>query len=359
MVGGEHQVLDIVIFIIIATQVAKAARINRVVAAQRAIPVDVIDPAAGTAEEHNIAIGKVDIEIIAVETLARPDGGAPERPGKIGEITHLDVQLAYVQMVAIVILHPRIRVGRAVGQHGFKVRPRPVAEGHFFAEAQLHVVIFLIAETANVGIAVERTGRGDTRTAARAFAVAVDQHPGACVGVKFKAIAQAGFRQLFVGSLLFLLRRCGALTEGLHLLFRCRRTLFCRAGAQLRLLRPTFSLSGLLLRMVKPGLQLRQTLFNAERGRTRAVSRKKGAANRCANQRDTHSNPYFFRGMKGMQRLTGRGFLRRLMTNPTARDVRHQGRRGSARTGRRGGRNGLSTALKPQSAAPGYRGSRL
>ncbi len=211
VVGGKHQVLYIVILIVIAAQVAKAARIDRVIAVQRAVPVDVIDPAAGTAEEHNIAIGKVDIEVIAVETLARPDGGAPEWPGKIGEITHLDVQLAHVQMVTVVILHPRIRVGRAVGKHGFKVRPRPVAEGHFFAEAELHVVIFLIAETANVGVTVERTGRRDPRTAARAFAVAVDQHSRAGVGVKFKTVGKAGFRQLFVGSLLLLLRGIGAL----------------------------------------------------------------------------------------------------------------------------------------------------
>ena len=153
----------------------------------------------------------MDIEVIAVETLARPDGGVPERPGKIGEIAHLDVQLAHVQVMAIVILHPRIRVGRAVGQHGFKVRPRPVAEGHFLAEAQLDVVIFLVTETANMGVTVERTGRRDPRTAARAFAVAVDQHSGAGVGVKFKAVGKAGFRQLFVGSLLLLLRGIGAL----------------------------------------------------------------------------------------------------------------------------------------------------
>lgn len=87
--------------------------------------------------------------------------------------------------------------------------------------------------------------------------MAVNQHPGARVGVELEAIAEAAFRQLFVGSLLLLLGRCGALTEGLHLLFRCRRALFRGAGAQLRLLRPTFGLSGLLLRMIKPGLQLR------------------------------------------------------------------------------------------------------
>ena len=70
-----------------------------------------------------------------------------------------------------------------------------------------------------------------------------------------------------------------------------------KAMAEHRLLRPTFSLSGLLLRMIKPGLQHRQPLFDGERGRICAISRKKGAANRCANQRDTHINPYFFRGM--------------------------------------------------------------
>ena len=123
MVGGEHQVLYIVILVVIATQIAEVTRIDRVIAAQRITPLHVIDPAAGTAEEHNIAIGKVDIEIIAVETLARPDGRAPERPGKIGEIAHLDVQLTHVQVVAVVILYPWIRVGCPVGKHGFKVRP--------------------------------------------------------------------------------------------------------------------------------------------------------------------------------------------------------------------------------------------
>ncbi|SLY28134.1 Uncharacterised protein [Klebsiella pneumoniae] len=73
MVGGEQQILDVIIRVIIAAKVAEVTCIHRIVAAQAASPVDIIDPAAGTAEEHDVAIGKVDIEVIPIEALAGPN----------------------------------------------------------------------------------------------------------------------------------------------------------------------------------------------------------------------------------------------------------------------------------------------
>lgn len=72
MVGGEQQILDVIIRVIIAAKVAEVTCIHRIVAAQ-AVSVDIIDPAAGTAEEHDVAIGKVDIEVIPIEALAGPN----------------------------------------------------------------------------------------------------------------------------------------------------------------------------------------------------------------------------------------------------------------------------------------------
>ncbi len=76
MVGGEQQILDVIIRVIIAAKVAEVTRIHRIIAAQAASPVDIIDPAAGATEEHDVAIGKVDIEVIPIEAFAGPDRGA-------------------------------------------------------------------------------------------------------------------------------------------------------------------------------------------------------------------------------------------------------------------------------------------
>lgn len=72
MVGGEQQILDVIIRVIIAAKVAEVTCIHRIVAAQAA-SVDIIDPAACTAEEHDVAIGKVDIEVIPIKALAGPN----------------------------------------------------------------------------------------------------------------------------------------------------------------------------------------------------------------------------------------------------------------------------------------------
>ena len=135
VVCREHQVLNVVICVVIASQVAKITRIERIIAAQAVAPVDVVDPAAGAAKEHDIAVGKVDIKVIAVKAFTRPDRRVLKRSGEVGEVSHLDVQLAHVQMMAVVILYPRVRVGRTIGQHRFEACPRPVAEGHLLAKA--------------------------------------------------------------------------------------------------------------------------------------------------------------------------------------------------------------------------------
>ncbi|MCY0628160.1 hypothetical protein OVX87_13020 [Klebsiella pneumoniae] len=56
-------------------------------------------------------------------------------------------------------------------------------------------------------------------------------------------------------------------------------------------LRAAAGLAGLLFSEIEARFQLRQPLLHAQAGGADADERKKGAANRCANHRDTHKNP--------------------------------------------------------------------
>ena len=94
---------------------------------------------------------------------------------------------------------------------------------------------------------------------------------------------------MLIGSLLFLFASRGLLAERLHLLLRRRRALFGGGGLLFCPLRAAAGFAGLLFGEIEARFELRQPLFDAQPGG--AGEWKKGAANRCANHRDTHKSP--------------------------------------------------------------------
>ncbi len=66
MVGGEQQILDVIIRVIIAAKVAEVTCIHRIVAAQAASPVDIIDPPP-VPPRNMMSLSVVDIEVIPIE----------------------------------------------------------------------------------------------------------------------------------------------------------------------------------------------------------------------------------------------------------------------------------------------------
>ena len=96
---------------------------------------------------------------------------------------------------------------------------------------------------------------------------------------------------MLIGGLLFLFAGRGLLAERLHLLLRRRRALFGGGGLLFCPLRAAAGFAGLLFGEIEARFELRQPLFDAQPGGDDAGERKKGAANRCANHRDTHKSP--------------------------------------------------------------------
>tara|TARA_A100001518_G_scaffold2391_1_gene2288 strand:+ start:529 stop:768 length:240 start_codon:yes stop_codon:yes gene_type:complete len=69
----------------------------------------IIDTATGTGKEDYIAIEPVDVEVIPVEALTRPDGGIFEGPGEAGQVAELgigltDVELGLISRPALLVL---------------------------------------------------------------------------------------------------------------------------------------------------------------------------------------------------------------------------------------------------------------
>jgi hypothetical protein len=82
----------------------------------------------------------------------------------------------------------------------------------------------------------------------------------------------------------------GLLAERLHLLFRRRRALFGGGGLLFCPLRAAAGLSGLLFREIEARSSSASRCSTLSPAALRREP-KKGAANRCANHRDTHKNP--------------------------------------------------------------------
>lgn len=96
---------------------------------------------------------------------------------------------------------------------------------------------------------------------------------------------------MLISGLLFLFASRGLLAERLHLLLRRRGALLGGGSLLFCPLRAAAGLAGLLFSEIEARFQLRQPLLHAQAGGADADERKKGAANRCANHRDTHKNP--------------------------------------------------------------------
>src|SRR5690606_8693662 len=88
MIRRKHDVLNVVFFIAIATQITKVSAINGISSLQGVSPFDVINPASGPPKEHDVAVRKVNVKIIPVEAFSCPDISIVKRSGELTEASH-------------------------------------------------------------------------------------------------------------------------------------------------------------------------------------------------------------------------------------------------------------------------------
>ena len=215
---------------------------------QRIVPLHVVDATAGPGEKHHVGIQPVNVEVVAVKTLTRPEGAALQRTGKVRQITQFGKGLTNVQVAAV--CRPVVIGFLAVGQHRLKARRRTALQRLFVLNIQLNVGIRFVPQTPD-GPARFSGGR-QIRAAFAAGGRVVHQQAGTGVTVKLKAACPIGFllqrrgtlRHRLRGGLRFLLRG----HQLLRFLFRCRGALFSHLRAGFRLLQTL--------------LQRRQTRFN-------------------------------------------------------------------------------------------------
>src|SRR5699024_4864667 len=120
VIGGENQVVGTAGILgrimAIDREVAEAATIDGKVRFPVVGKLHVIDTAAGTGQENEIAIEPVNIEVVTVEALPRPDGGVLEGTGKARQIAELGIDLAHIEIRFV--SRPVITGGDAIGDHG-------------------------------------------------------------------------------------------------------------------------------------------------------------------------------------------------------------------------------------------------
>ena len=98
VVHAEDIVLNVVVGLLHAAEVAA---INREVAAQRIVPLHVVNAAAGTGQEHHVGIQPVDVKVVAVEAFTRPEGAALQRAGKSRQVAELREGLTNIEVAGI------------------------------------------------------------------------------------------------------------------------------------------------------------------------------------------------------------------------------------------------------------------
>ena len=198
----------------------------------------VVDAAAGTGQEDHVRVEPVDVEVVPVKALARPEHRVLERTAEARQIADFGKHLAGIEAgiaggPVVAGLHP-------VRQHQLVAGPAAIVEGLGLQQVGLHVGVILVAKATHG--AAHRAGRGDVGAAAATIAVAVHQQARAGIAVELEALGPGG---LLVHLLALGLGHHGRLAG-----FVC---------LALGLIGPRFGSGGARLGCLHPRLQRRQT----------------------------------------------------------------------------------------------------
>ena len=193
----------------------------------------------------------MDVEVVPVKALARPEHRVLERTAEARQIADFGKHLAGVEAgiaggPVVAGLHP-------VRQHQLVAGPAAIVEGLGLQQVGLHVGVILVAKATHG--AAHRAGRGDVGAAAATVAVAVHQQARAGIAVELEALGP--------GSLLVHLLALG-LGHGSGLAGFARLAL--------GLIGPRFGSGGPRLGCLHPRLQRRQPGFDTAIRRPQRVA---------------------------------------------------------------------------------------
>ena len=210
-------------------------------------PLDVVGTGTGTRQEDDVGVEPVDIEVIPIKALARPQGHILERALEAGQSADLGKGLADIQVAGAA--GPVVIAALTIGHHHLETGGGAVIQLGLLLQIHFHIGIRLVTQTTHC--ATGGASRCQIGTAFGAGTVIPHQQAGTGIAMKLDAGAQGalGLHGRALGHRLF------ALLTGLAgLLFGAAGTLFSRRCF-------LFSLLGALFRRRQTLLQRTQARF--------------------------------------------------------------------------------------------------